>query len=194
LARLATEGDESAFAEIMRRYGPRVFRVASRFFRERSMVEDAAQEVFLKVFTELRKYEGRGSMEGWITRITTNICLNLLRSAKRRPQLTASELTEAESSWLDTTLARAATERHRSSERSFVAADLAQRVLETLSPDDRLVLTMIDGDDSSVKDVVEATGWSESKIKVLAFRARRRMREAVERLLGRGHAAENAGN
>jgi RNA polymerase sigma-70 factor (ECF subfamily) len=87
-----------------------------------------------------------------------------------------------------------ATERHRSSERSFVAADLAQRVLETLSPDDRLVLTMIDGDDSSVKDVVEATGWSESKIKVLAFRARRRMREAVERLLGRGHAAENAGN
>jgi RNA polymerase sigma-70 factor (ECF subfamily) len=194
LARLATEGDESAFAEIMRRYGPRVFRVASRFFRERSMVEDAAQEVFLKVFTELRKYEGRGSMEGWITRITTNICLNLLRSAKRRPQLTASELTEAESSWLDTTMARAATERHRSSERSFVAADLAQRVLETLSPDDQLVLTMIDGDDSSVKDVVEATGWSESKIKVLAFRARRRMREAVERLLGRGHAAENAGN
>jgi RNA polymerase sigma-70 factor, ECF subfamily len=178
----------------MRRYGPRVFRVASRFFRERSMVEDAAQEVFLKVFTELKKYEGRGSMEGWITRITTNICLNLLRSAKRRPQLTASELTEAESSWLDTTLARAATERHRSSERSFVAADLAQRVLETLSPDDQLVLTMIDGDDSSVKDVVEATGWSESKIKVLAFRARRRMREAVERLLGRGHAAENAGN
>jgi RNA polymerase sigma-70 factor (ECF subfamily) len=194
LARLATEGDESAFAEIMRRYGPRVFRVASRFFRERSMVEDAAQEVFLKVFTELKKYAGRGSMEGWITRITTNVCLNLLRSAKRRPQLTASELTEAESSWLDTTLARAATERHRSSERSLVAADLAQRVLQTLSPDDQLVLTMIDGDDSSVKDVVEATGWSESKVKVLAFRARRRMREAVERLLGRGHAAENAGN
>jgi RNA polymerase sigma-70 factor (ECF subfamily) len=177
----------------MRRYGPRVFRVASRFFRERSMVEDAAQEVFLKVFTELQKYEGRGSMEGWITRITTNTCLNLLRSAKRRPQLTPSELTEAESSWLDTTLAHAATERHRSSERSFVAADLAQRVLEKLSPDDQLVLTMIDGDDSSVKDVVEATGWSESKVKVLAFRARRRMREAVERLLGRGHAAENAG-
>jgi RNA polymerase sigma-70 factor (ECF subfamily) len=72
----------------MRRYSPRVFRFASRFFRQRSLVEEAAQEVFMKAFTELGSYEGRGSMEGWLTRITTNTCLNILRSAKRRPQLT----------------------------------------------------------------------------------------------------------
>src|SRR6266550_2631436 len=101
LARLAGKGDESAFAEIMRRYSPRVFRVASRFFRQRSLVEDAAQEVFMKVFAELGSYEGRGSMEGWLTRITTNTCLNLLRSSKRRPELTVADLTEDETSWLD---------------------------------------------------------------------------------------------
>ncbi|MCI0490950.1 MAG: sigma-70 region 4 domain-containing protein, partial [Blastocatellia bacterium] len=61
--------------------------------------------------------------------------------------------------------------------------DLAERVLETLSPEDRLVLTLIDGDDTPVKEVAEMTGWSESKVKVRAFRARRRMREAVEKLL-----------
>ena len=83
LARFARDGDESAFEEIMRRYSPRVFRFASRFFRERSLVEDAAQEVFLKAFTELDSFEGRGSMEGWLTRITTNTCLNMLRSSKR---------------------------------------------------------------------------------------------------------------
>jgi RNA polymerase sigma-70 factor (ECF subfamily) len=66
-----------------------------------------------------------------------------------------------------------------------VAADLAGRVLEKLPPDDQLVLTMIDGEDASVKEVVEVTGWSESKVKVTAFRARRRMREAVEKLLAR---------
>ncbi|SRR6266436_1689784 len=183
LARLAGSGDESAFAEIVRRYGPRVFRVASRFFRQRSLVEEAAQEVFMKAFTELGSFEGRGSMEGWLTRIATNTCLNLLRSAKRRPQLTVSDLSEAESSWMDNALAQTAREQHQSRERSLVAADLAGRVLHTLSPDDQLVLTMIDGEDASVKDVVEATGWSESKVKVLAFRARRRMREAVEKLL-----------
>ena len=183
MARRAREGDESAFEEIMRRYSPRVFRFASRFFRQRSLVEEAAQDVFLKAFTELGSYEGRGSMEGWLTRITTNTCLNLLRSSKRRPELTVSDLTEDESTWLDNNMADAATERHESSERSSAAADLAGRVLQTLSADDQLVLTLIDGEDASVKEVVEMTGWSASKVKVQAFRARRRMREAVEKLL-----------
>lgn len=184
LARFAREGDESAFEEILRRYSPRVFRFAGKFFRQRSLVEEAAQEVFLKAFMELGSYEGRGSMEGWLTRITTNTCLNMLRSLKRRPELTVSDLTEDETSWLDHNLADAAMQRHHSSERSLVAADLAGRVLDTLVPDDRLVLTLIDGEDASVKEVVNMTGWSESKVKVQAFRARRRMRQAVEKLLG----------
>jgi RNA polymerase sigma-70 factor (ECF subfamily) len=58
-------------------------------------------------------------------------------------------------------------------------------VLQGLTPEDQLVLTLIDGEDASVKEVVELTGWSESKVKVQAFRARRRMREAVEKLLRR---------
>lgn len=185
LAHRARDGDESAFAEIMRRYSPRVFYVASRFFRERSLVEDAAQEVFLKTFTQLESFEARGSLEGWITRIATNTCLNMIRGSKRRPELTISDLTEDENNWLDNKLANVATERYRSSERSMIAADLADRVLRTLSPDDRLVLTLMDGEELSVNDVVKLTGWSESKVKVTAFRARRRMRKAVEKLLGR---------
>jgi RNA polymerase sigma-70 factor (ECF subfamily) len=170
----------------MRRYSPRVFAVASRFFRQRSLVEEAAQEIFLKAFSELGSYEGRGSMEGWLTRIATNTCLNLLRSLKRRPELTVSDLTEDDSAWLDNKLSDAASERHQSSERSLMAADLAGRVLEGMTADDQLVLTMIDSEDASVKDVAEMTGWSDSKVKVQAFRARRRMRQAVEKLLGRG--------
>jgi RNA polymerase sigma-70 factor, ECF subfamily len=183
LARLARAGDESAFAEIMHRYSPRVFRVASRFFRQRSLVEDVAQEVFLKAFSELRSFAGRGSMEGWLTRIATNTCLNMLRSAKRKPEMTVSDLTEGDTTWLDNQMAEIANQRHNAIERSLEAADLTDRVLQTLSPDDQLVLSMIDGEEATVKEVVEATGWSESKVKVKAFRARRRMRQAIERLL-----------
>jgi RNA polymerase sigma-70 factor (ECF subfamily) len=149
------------------------------------LVEDAAQEVFLKTFTQLESFEGRGSLEGWITRIATNTCLNMIRGSKRRPELTTSDLTEDESTWLDDKLASVATERYRSSERSMVAADLTDKVLRTLGPDDQLVLTLMDGEELSVNDVVKITGWSESKVKVTAFRARRRMRQAVEKLLGR---------
>lgn len=183
LARRAQDGDESAFAEIVRRYSPRVFSVASRFFRQRSLVEEAAQEVFLKAFTQLGSFEGRGSIEGWLTRIATNTCLNMIRSAKRRPELTVSDLTENEQQWLEHQ-SGVDGEQH-SVENSLVATDLADRLLSVLSPEDQQALLMIDGEDASVKEVAEATGWSESKVKVRAFRARRKVREAMEKLLGK---------
>jgi RNA polymerase sigma-70 factor (ECF subfamily) len=184
LARRSRGGDEAAFAEIVRRYGPRVFRVASRFFRRREQVEDAAQEIFLKAFNELGGYEGRGSFEGWLTKLGTNTCLNLLRGQRRRPELTTADLSEDQGAWLDSKMSDAAAARHRAAERATAAADLTDKVLDTMSPDDRLVLTLIDGEELSVKEVQEVTGWSESKVKVQAFRARRRMPEAVEKLLG----------
>lgn len=182
---LARKGDERAFEEILRRYSPRVFSIASKFFRQRAQVEDAAQEAFLKAYTQLSSYEGRGSLEGWLSRITSNQCINMLRSAKRRPESTVSELTDHEGPWLENQMADASRERHQSSERALVASDLADKVLSELPPDDRLVLMSIDGDHLPVKEVAEMTGWSESKVKVRAFRARRRMRQAVEKLIER---------
>ena len=181
LARQAQVGDESAFAEIVRRYSPRVFSVASRFFRQRSLVEEAAQEVFLKAYTQLGKFEGRGSLEGWLTRIATNTCLNMVRSSKRRPESTVSDLTEDEASWLDQ---QPGDVDQPSVENDLVATDLADRLLSVLSPEDQQALLMIDGEDASIKEVAEATGWSESKVKVRAFRARKKVREAMEKLLG----------
>jgi RNA polymerase sigma-70 factor, ECF subfamily len=183
LVKFSQETDEKAFAEIVRRYSPRVFQIASRFFRERSQVEDASQEIFLRAYTHLGDYEGRGSLEGWLTRIATTTCLNLLRTCQRQPESALAEMPEAEAEWLDKHLGEVSAERHRAEERSREAADLADRVLGTLSPDDRLVLMLVDADEMPIKDVASATGWSESKVKVQAFRARRRMREAVEKLL-----------
>ncbi len=122
-------------------------------------------------------------MEGWLTRIATNTCLNMLRSARRRPELTVSDLTEDENKWLEEQLSDVATEPRHSVEQTLIAADLADRVLAVLSPEDQLALLMIDGEDASVKEVAEATGWSESKVKVRAFRARKKIREAMEKLL-----------
>jgi len=149
----------------------------------------------MKAFTQLKSFEGRGSMEGWLTRIATNTCLNLIRSAKRRPESTVSDLTDAENRWLDTQLSDLASEPRHSVEQTLIAADLADRVLNVLSPEDQMALLMMDGEDASVKEVAEATGWSESKVKVRAFRARKKVREAMERLLGprKGGAVGNEG-
>ena len=124
-------------------------------------------------------------MEGWLTRIATNTCLNLIRTASRRPELVTAELSEDETEWLERKVAEGASGHHHDVEDRVVAADLAERLLEGLSPEDRLALTRIDGEEASVSDVAEMTGWSESKVKVRAFRARKKAREALEKLLGR---------
>jgi RNA polymerase sigma-70 factor, ECF subfamily len=169
-----------------------VFSVASRFFRQRSLVEEAAQEVFLKAYTQLGSFEGRGSIEGWLTRIATNTCLNMVRGAKRRPEFTVSDLTDDETSWLDQQSAGDAGEQP-SVENSLVATDLADRLLAVLPPEDQQALLMIDGEQASIKEVAEATGWSESKVKVRAFRARKKVREAMDKLLSyRNKRADSA--
>ena len=155
--------------------------MASRFFRQRSLVEEAAQEVFLKAYTQLGTFEGRGSIEGWLTRIAQNTCLNMVRGAKRRPEFTVSNLTDDEQSWIEQQSASDGAE--RTVEDSLVASDLADRLLSVLPVEDQQALLMIDGEQASIKEVAEATGWSESKVKVRAFRARRKLREAMEKLL-----------
>lgn len=157
--------------------------MAHRFFRDRSQAEEAAQETFLKAFAQFKSFAGRGSMEGWLTRITTNTCLNMLRSAKRRPELVTSDLSEDETAWLEN-VSNSSGAQSLNAEQKLVVANLAERVMETLTPEDRLALTMIDGEGASVNEVAEVTGWSESKVKVRAFRARKKARQVLERLLG----------
>jgi len=183
LARAAVQGDETAFGEIVRRYSPRVFSFSSRFFRRYDLIEEAAQEVFMKAFTQLKKFEGRGSLEGWLTRITVTTCINILRSTKPQNELMVSDLTEDETAWLDNKLANVSSANYQNEEDKLIAADLVSRVLETLPPEDVLILQLIDGEGASIKEASATTGWSESKVKIKAFRARRRMREAVQKLL-----------
>lgn len=183
LVRRALGGDERAFEEIVRRFSPRVFQIASRFFRQRGPVEDVSQEVFLKAYSELKSYKGRGSLEGWISRIAVNTCLNIVRRSNKRKEWLLGDLGDEESRWLETILCKDSSVAAPAVERSLVASDLAEKVLRILAPEDRLVLLMIDGEGSGVSDVAELTGWSQSKVKVRAMRARLKIRRHVAALL-----------
>jgi RNA polymerase sigma-70 factor (ECF subfamily) len=182
LVEMSCNGDEYAFAEIVRRYSPRVFLFVGKFFRQHSVIEEIAQDIFLRIYVQLRTFANRGSFEGWLTRITVNTCINQLRSTKRETELTFSALTDEEADWLERKLNNFATN-HSSDEDRIVASNLVNRVLEAMSADDRAVLTLIDAEGYSVREVAEMMGWKESKVKTQAFRARRRMRQAIEKLM-----------
>lgn len=64
-------------------YSPKMFAVCMRYAQDEEQAKDMLQESFIRVFQYLQKFKGEGSFEGWIRRITVNICLELLRKDKK---------------------------------------------------------------------------------------------------------------
>jgi RNA polymerase sigma-70 factor (ECF subfamily) len=176
-------GDRDAFELLVRRHGQRVFNIIASFFRRRDIVEDIAQEVFVKSYVSLSSYTIGRSFEAWLARITVNACYDHLRSERRRGEQFFPQDPDREGDWLDLQMLEAAVGQHASAERQREAADISSRLLSKLAPEDRIVLILMDRDGFSVKDVSEMTGWGPSKVKVRAFRARRSLRAAMKRLM-----------
>ena len=174
LVHRAQRGDEAAFAALADRYRDRVFGTASRFARGRHELEDLAQDIFLKVWKGLGSYREDAPFEHWFMRITVRTCYDFLRKHRRRRE---SEILVDETP-VPRLPDHVTTEDRTRARRE--AWEVVQQLLDTLPEKDRLVVTLVDLERRSIKEASELTGWSESNVKVRAFRARRRMREAYE--------------
>jgi RNA polymerase sigma-70 factor (ECF subfamily) len=183
IVRRCVTGDRDAFEQLVRRHSPRVFNIIASFFRRRDIVEDIAQDVFVKSYVSLSSYTLGRSFEAWLARITVNSCYDHLRAERRRGEQFFPQDPDREGDWLDLQMLETAIGRHASDERRREAADISDRLLSKLAPEDRLVLVLMDRDGFSVKDISEITGWGPSKVKVRAFRARRSLRAAMKRLM-----------
>jgi RNA polymerase sigma-70 factor, ECF subfamily len=180
LAARARDGDEPAFEELFLRHRRRVALIASRFFRERHQIEEVVQESFAKAFFALGEFTNRrdASFAAWLARISFNACYDELRRQKRRPEGALSELTEEEAVSL-----RGHLRGGGDAETQAVSRDLAVKLLARLSPEDRLVLVMLDVEGLSVAEIAGLNGWTVSKVKVRAHRARAHLRRVLERFL-----------
>ena len=75
--------DSVAQRELYNTYSPKMLAVCFRYAHSREDAEDMLQEAFIKVFTQLRTFENRGSFEGWIRRIVVHTCINTLKKNKK---------------------------------------------------------------------------------------------------------------
>jgi RNA polymerase sigma-70 factor (ECF subfamily) len=171
-------GDSASFEPLVAKYSPRVFATARRYARRDSEVEDIAQEVWLKAFDKLKSFRGEAPFEHWLMRMTVRTCYDFLRGHQRNRESAFSELSEPEDDWLE----RFAVAPESVSEHADAARLLVERVLEKLSPEARLVITLLEIEDRSVKEIAELTGWSAPLVKVRAFRARGEMRKILSRM------------
>lgn len=178
LVRAVLAGDTQAFEHLILRHQPRVFATARRYARRENEVEDIVQEVFLKAFERLPGFRFEAPFEHWLMRVTVRTCYDFLRAHQRTRESSFTDLTHEESDWLD----RFRTDPDQADERADAARALVQRLMETLPPDFRLVIQLLEIEERSIKEIHDLTGWSIPLIKVRAFRARAAMRKALARL------------
>jgi RNA polymerase sigma-70 factor (ECF subfamily) len=172
------KGDAASFEPLIEKYSPRVFATARRYARRESEVEDIVQEVWLKAFQKLASFRGDAPFEHWLMRLAVRTCYDFLRGHQRNRESTFSDLTEPEEDWLE----RFGSQPDSASEQADAARQLIERIMEELSPPARLIITLLEIEDRSVKEIAKLTGWSVPLVKVRAFRARAEMRKLLARI------------
>lgn len=173
LVRLAQAEDKAAFEELVRRHQHRVFAVAGGILRRREDVEDIAQQVFVKAYFSLKRFDQRAAFSTWLYKITVNECWDLLRKKKVRPLVYESDLSEDQ-----------ARQYSVSGETGHPAPDVSEkladrqrveRLLEGLEERDRLMLILKEVEGFAVEEVANILGLNANTVKVRLFRARRRI-------------------
>jgi RNA polymerase sigma-70 factor (ECF subfamily) len=171
------KGDTACFEPLIEKYSPRVFATARRYARRENEVDDIAQEVWLKAFQKLASFRGDAPFEHWLMRLTVRTCYDFLRAHQRNRELAFSEISEPDSDWLE----RFVSETEPNRDDADAARQLIGQIMEKLSPASRLIITLLEIEDRSVKEISKLTGWSVSLVKVRAFRARAEMRKLLNK-------------
>lgn len=177
LADRIVQGVEGAFDELVGRCYQQIARISGRFFRRPDIVEEITQEVFVKAFIGMAGYRAEMPLEHWLSRIAVNACYDFLRRKRQRPETVVSQIVDEPGEFF---------ERLRAPEESeyWEKEDVrlyAEQLLARLSPEERVVLTLMVLEDLPVAEVSKLTGWSPANVKIRAFRARARLRKMVSR-------------
>ena len=173
LVRLAQQEKKEAFEELIRRHHHRVFAVAGGILRRREDVEDIAQQVFVKAYFSLKRFDQRAAFSTWLYKITVNECWDLLRKKKVRPLVYESDLSEEQARQI------AASEEggHRPPTilDQLEKREEVERLLADLDERDRLMLILKEVEGFSIEEIAEVLGLNANTVKVRLFRARRRV-------------------
>ena len=179
LVRAAQNGDKAAFETLVRRHQHRVFAVARGILKRQEDVEDIAQQVFVKAYFSLKRFDQRAAFSTWLYKITVNECWDLLRKRKARPLVYESDFSEEQSRQYGAP-DREVAQGPDTSERMAMRERL-EGMLSQLEQRDRAMLVLKEVEGFSVEEIADSMGLNANTVKVRLFRARRRIVEYCRR-------------
>ena len=179
--------DEMAFREIVERYQAKVYSIIFGILRNRNDAEDIAQQVFAKVYFSINNFDSRSSLLTWIYKITVNECYDYLRKKRVRKLVYESDFSEEDSRKMENS--ESVSDHQPAVDQSLARRDLAIKLLEKLSEEDRQLILLKEVEGHSVEELAERTGLNENTIKVKLFRARQKLLKASQKLFRGGKPA-----
>jgi RNA polymerase sigma-70 factor (ECF subfamily) len=179
LARVRKQDQEAARWLVEYLY-PTVIRIVRGNLPRRAAEEDLAQDIFVKMFEKLDQFQEEVPLQHWVSRIAVNHCLNAIRAQKSRPEWRMADLSEEQAAALEALTTTPAQDPHPA--HLLGARELVETLLEALSPEDRLLIRMLEIEEHSIDEVRQKTGWSSTYIRVRAFRARRKLNQRFRKL------------
>jgi RNA polymerase sigma-70 factor, ECF subfamily len=174
------QGDEDAARALLNHLYPLVITIVRGHLPRRTSEEDLAQMIFVKVFAKLEQFSGTVPLAHWVSRVAVNTCLNALQAERIRPEMRWADLSEEEEHVLQSL---ASTSDDLEPGQSLAAREIVNKLLEYLNPNDRLMVQLLHFQGRSVEEIRQMTGWNTSLIKVRAFRARRKLRKHLVKLM-----------
>jgi RNA polymerase sigma-70 factor (ECF subfamily) len=173
LVRRAQREDKEAFEELIRRHQHRVFAVAGGIVRRREDVEDVAQQVFVKAYFSLKRFDQRAAFSTWLYKITVNECWDMLRKRKVRPLVYEADLSEEQARQVISSAEKGKDEPDISER--LEARQRVERLLDGLDERDRLMLILKEVEGFSIEEIADVLDLNANTVKVRLFRARRRV-------------------
>ncbi len=174
---LIRKGQTEAYGDLVRQYHKRVMGYCFSMLSNRTDADEAAQDIFVKAYQNLDKFKGDSSFSTWLYRITANHCLDILRKRNRRKNVSLDNLVEQEGSQVQKLFATSS-----SADRHLENAQLAHKILSTLSEDQRQILTMREAEGLEYQEIAETLGCSLDAVKGRLARARKQLQENLRHI------------
>lgn len=173
--RRVLEGDIEAFGVMVQTFQKLVAADLARRLPA-SDVQEVAQDVFVRAYRALPGYRGDAPVRIWLLRIARYAAMDFWRKTYRRRDRVQEGLDESTSRRMEATHQAQVADQQRDEETRAAAQKWVAAALLRLSPDDRAVLTLVELEKHSMKEVAQMLGCGLSAVKVRAFRARKRLK------------------
>jgi len=184
VVRQVIAGNVNEFEFLLKRYQGLVLRIVKRHLPYQE-VEETVQEVFVKAYQSLPTFKGTGDFSHWLASIAVRTCYDYWRRAYRAREIPLSELTERHQQWLENAISAQSEEGSQPQEYRSEAGELLDWALAKLSAEERMVLELVYFEEFSVKEAAKLLGWSAANVKVRSFRARKKLKNTLERMISR---------